>query len=145
VGLTYILAPFLGPSLGPLVGAYIIAQYDNNWKYSIWVILFICAPVGVAMLFMKETSRHWILYLRAKKRGGKILEEGDKSSVAKKVGEAMLRPLHMCFVEVCSSSFAMIFSFFGSYNYVYCTVYHFTQKEVGLAFLGLVVGKLFKS
>jgi hypothetical protein len=23
--------------------------------------------------------------------------------VAKKVGEAMLRPLHMCFVEVCSS------------------------------------------
>lgn len=36
----------------------------------------------------------------------------------------------------------MIFSFFGSYAYVYQTYYNFTPKEYGLAFIGLVVGTL---
>ena len=34
----------------------------------------------------------------------------------------------------------MIFSFFGSYNYVYLTVYGFNRKEVGLTFIAIVVG-----
>ena len=37
----------------------------------------------------------------------------------------------------------MIFSFFGSYNYVFQFVYHFDQKSVGLTFLGVLVGFLF--
>ncbi|OXV05419.1 hypothetical protein Egran_06813 [Elaphomyces granulatus] len=151
VALTYILAPFLGPSLGPLVGAYVIAQYNNNWKFSIWIILFICAPVGIVMVFMKETSKSRILYLRAKKRGEKIIGEKDEVPVMKKIGIAMLRPLHMCTVEPLAFflsvytgfNFAMIFSFFGSYNYVYNTVYHFNEKQIGLTFIGLVVGFLF--
>jgi len=82
--------------------AYVIAQYNNNWKFSIWIILFICAPVGIVMVFMKETSKSRILYLRAKKRGEKIIGEKDEVPVMKKIGIAMLRPLHMCTVEVCS-------------------------------------------
>lgn len=100
VGLSYILAPFLGPSLGPLVGAYIIAQYDYDWKYSIWVILILCAPVGFAILFMKETSKSRILYLRAKKRGDCTVEQTSGEKM-KRVKAAMLRPLHMCIFEVC--------------------------------------------
>jgi hypothetical protein len=34
----------------------------------------------------------------------------------------------------------MMFSFFGSYSYVFELVYHFNQKEVGLTFLGILVG-----
>jgi hypothetical protein len=34
----------------------------------------------------------------------------------------------------------MMFSFFGSYNYVFQSIYHFNQKEVGLTFLGILVG-----
>lgn len=37
-------------------------------------------------------------------------------------------------------NFAMIFSFFNSFNYVFKNVYHFDQKEIGLTFIGLVVG-----
>lgn len=40
-------------------------------------------------------------------------------------------------------AFAMMFSFFGSYSYVFQVVYHFDQKEVGLTFLGVLVGFLF--
>lgn len=36
----------------------------------------------------------------------------------------------------------MLFSFFGSYQYVYSTVYGFNQKEVGLAFIGITIGFL---
>jgi hypothetical protein len=37
----------------------------------------------------------------------------------------------------------MMFSFFGSYNYVFQSVYHFNQKEVGLTFIGILVGFIF--
>jgi hypothetical protein len=40
-------------------------------------------------------------------------------------------------------SFAMVFAFFGSFNYVFQSVYHFNQKAVGLAFIGIIVGYLF--
>ena len=33
-----------------------------------------------------------------------------------------------------------MFSFFGSYNYVFQLVYHFNQKEIGLTFLGITIG-----
>lgn len=98
VGIAYILAPFLGPTLGPLIGAYVIHQY-NDWRWVVWVVLCILAPVGVAMLFMKETSKSRILYLRAKKRGAHIVEK-DFDQVASTIGRAMLRPLHMCTMEV---------------------------------------------
>ena len=98
----YILAPFLGPSLGPLVGAYIVAEYKNDWKYSIWVILFICAPVGVATLFMQETSKKRILELRERKSGG----GRNREKVMGRFWEVMMRPLHMCLFEVCCVTFS---------------------------------------
>lgn len=36
----------------------------------------------------------------------------------------------------------MIFSFFGSYSYVYSRVYGFNLKEIGLTYIGLIVGYL---
>ena len=100
VGLSYILAPFLGPTLGPLIGAFVIAEYHNDWKYAIWVDIIILAPVGLAIVLMQETSKSRILYLRAKRRGSR-LHEDSKSVVLKKLGKTMLKPLHMCIFEVC--------------------------------------------
>jgi hypothetical protein len=37
-------------------------------------------------------------------------------------------------------AFAMIFSFFGSYSYVFASVYQFQPREIGLAFLGVLPG-----
>ncbi len=167
VAVGYILAPFLGPSVGPLIGAYALAQYNYNWKWAVWVVLCILAPVGVAILFMEETSKQPILERRARKRGGsvRIRKFGEE---IKKVGRQMLRPLHMCAVEVrllalneaspvtdlcvvpqplsiflgfyTSYSFAMVFSFFGSYAYVYTVVYRFDSKQIGLCYIAVVVG-----
>ena len=99
VGLSYILAPFLGPTLGPLIGSYVVAEYGNEWKFAVWVDLMILAPVGFAIVFMQETSKSRILYLRAK-RHGRNLSTDSNSVMMKKIGKAMLKPLHMCIFEV---------------------------------------------
>jgi MFS family permease len=113
VGLSYIIAPFLGPSLGPLTGAYVIAEYDNNWKYAICVIMMILAPVTPAIVYMQETSKRRILYLRAKRRGSDLNIE-CKSVVVKRIGKAMLKPLHMCLVEVLSCHLLLTLLIFSS-------------------------------
>ncbi|RDW69931.1 hypothetical protein BP5796_08328 [Coleophoma crateriformis] len=147
----YILAPFLGPALGPLVGAYIVYDFDNNWKYSQWVLFIIAAPVAIAVIFMKETSKQRILYLRNKKRGIKIpSQETSAKFIFNKLCTAIWRPVDMmifeplvCFLSIYTGfAFAMMFSFFGSYNYVFTSVYGFTERGVGLAFIGLIVGFL---
>ncbi|KAH7400207.1 putative polyamine transporter 4 [Cadophora sp. MPI-SDFR-AT-0126] len=150
--LGFVMAPFLGPTLGPLIGAYIIDQYNNNWRFSQWVILFIAAPIFLISLGMQETMKSRILYLRAKKITGKVPhQEGDTHLLLRKLGAGLFRPFHMMLLEPLVAflsiytgfSFAMMFSFFGSYNYVFQSVYGFNQKEVGLTFLGILVGFLF--
>ena len=99
VGVPYILAPFLGPSLGPLIGAYVLDQYDNDWKWTIWVVLCILAPVALTLPFMKETSKSRILYLRHKKRGNGSLDMTTSSRI-EAIQRGLLRPLHMAVFEV---------------------------------------------
>jgi MFS family permease len=99
VGVPYILAPFLGPSLGPLIGAYVLHQHGNDWKWSIWVVLCFLAPVALTLPLMKETSKRRILYLRHKKLGiGSV--DMTASSRFKTLQTGLLRPFHMALFEV---------------------------------------------
>ncbi|KAH7124196.1 major facilitator superfamily domain-containing protein [Dactylonectria macrodidyma] len=149
VGVAYVVAPFLGPSMGPLIGAYAVAQYDD-WKWTVWAVLCILAPVGIGILFTSETSKQRILYLRAKKPGDKVVGEGLAAEL-KKVAKAMMKPWHMCVFEPVSLflglytgySFAMMFSFFGSYAYVYSMVYGFDTRQIGLCYIAVIVGIIF--
>lgn len=117
-----------------------------------YVVLLIAAPIAIMALFMSETSKSRILYLKEKSPGVKVAHKtGDTRLLLRKFRQAFIRPLHMMFVEPLVAllsiytgfSFAMMFSFFGSYNYVFQSVYHFNQKEVGLTFLGILVGFIF--
>ncbi|TVY35235.1 Efflux pump rdc3, partial [Lachnellula cervina] len=136
--LFFILSPFLGPSLGPLIGAYIITEYNENWRFSLWVIMFIAAPILVASLFMQETYKSRILYLRHKARGEKIPHKtGDTRLLLRKLRTAFLRPINMMLFEPLVAflsiytgfAFAMMFSFFGSYSYVFASVYGFNSRQ----------------
>lgn len=102
--LGFVMAPFLGPALGPLIGAYIISEYNDNWRWSMWVVIIIGAPIFLISLFMQETSKTRILRLREKKLGGKIPhQEGDTHLLLQKLKQGFLRPIHMMFVEVRNS------------------------------------------
>lgn len=150
--LFFIMAPFLGPALGPLTGAYIIDEYHNNWRFSMWVVMAIAAPIAILTLFMSETYAPRILYVRSKKAGQLAKHQsGDTRLLLHKLHVALTRPLQMMVMEPLVAylsiytgfAFAMMFSFFGSYSYVFISVYGFNQKEVGLTFLGILVGFMF--
>ena len=133
--------------------------------------MMIAAPVALMALFMSETLPSRVLYLRQKKEGIEIRRQNDNTRLLlRKLQTACVRSFHMMFMEVgvivtnpidfyqaepskqplvaCLSiytafAFAMMFSFFGSYNFVFQSVYHFDQKSIGLTFIGILVGFLF--
>jgi hypothetical protein len=66
-----------------------------------WVVMIIASPIAIMALFMQETSKSRILYLREKNRGIKIPHQaGDTHILLRKLRQAFIRPLHMMFVEV---------------------------------------------
>jgi hypothetical protein len=134
---------------GYLTGAYIIAEYNYDWRYSMWVVLFVGAPTMIASFFTQETSWKHIIIARLKKRGTPIAAHPHPlQELRRKLRIALVRPVHMMFTEplvgyislFTGFAWAMIFSFFASYSYVFATVYGFDEKSTGLAFLGLLPG-----
>ncbi|KFY30305.1 hypothetical protein V493_02003 [Pseudogymnoascus sp. VKM F-4281 (FW-2241)] len=149
--LGFIMGPYLGPVLGYIAGAYVIAGQNNDWRWSAWIVLIVGAPFFVLAFFLSETSKQHILERRHKKSGKYTQSNANATeSFLKDLRTAIVRPLHMMFTEPIVAyvsiytgfTFAMIFSFFGSYSYVFAVVYHFNAREVGLAFTGILPGFL---
>lgn len=151
--ISFILAPFLGPCLGPLVGAYVISANNYDWRWSLWIVMIIATPVAIVSVFMHETSKSRIMYSRAKETmEGKIPHrKGDTRLYVRKLRQALIRPFQMMLFEPLVAllsiytgfAFAMLFSFFASYNYIFLIIYHFNLRQIGFTFLGILVGFIF--
>ncbi|CUS15359.1 unnamed protein product [Tuber aestivum] len=144
-----ILAPFTGPIIGPLVGGYTIL--DKDWRWLMWDVVFVGGPIYLLTFFTQETYKKTILARRARARGiplppGPSGAEGVKLVLT----VTLFRPIHMLFTEPIVAAislyiafvFGVLFEFFASYPYAFGKVYSFNSGEVGLAFLGLLVGLL---
>lgn len=109
-----------------------------------WIVLMIGGPIFILSLFMKETLKARMLYTQHK--DSPIAHETLKGVLI----VATTRSIRMLFVEplvlylsiYTAFGFAMLFSFFGSYQIVFEYIYHFDQKGVGLAFIGILIGFL---
>ncbi|KAF2799242.1 hypothetical protein K505DRAFT_346061 [Melanomma pulvis-pyrius CBS 109.77] len=51
--------PFIGP---PDRCLHSRPQYDNDWRWTMWIVLCILAPVALTLPLMKETSKSRILF-----------------------------------------------------------------------------------
>jgi MFS family permease len=166
-GLLFIMAAFLGPCLGelvnllptsvltshkgPLTGAYIISEYNNDWRYSMWVALIVGAPTFVLSLFMNGTLKARILRTKSRDREITKTSAVEQLNLKRILIIATTRPVRMLFTEplvfylsvYTAFGFAMLFSFFGSYPLVFMEVYHFNMKSTGLAFIGILVDFIF--
>ncbi|KIV91569.1 hypothetical protein PV10_06092 [Exophiala mesophila] len=151
VGLFFILGPFLGPILGPIAGSYILEDHDNDWRWTQWLILLVGAPVWLASLCMKETSKAYIL--RHDKTGDAVAATGSGTSAALyqtmvKIRFAVLRAVKLLFTDMVVFSlslytayaYALTFSYFASIPYVYPRYYDLSQKESNLMFLSIMIG-----
>lgn len=141
--LLFVWGPFLGPSLGPLAGAYIMHEYDGDWRWTQWVVALVGAPIWILILFMKETSNFQLPPMA--KRSGRF---GLVRLALSTLKAALVRSLTMLTCEAISFSvtlytgyaYAMVFSFFASAAYVYTVDYGFNNRQIGLSFISVFIG-----
>ncbi|KAK5287360.1 hypothetical protein LTR43_010194 [Exophiala xenobiotica] len=142
--LLFIFGPFLGPTLGPLAGAYVMHEHHGDWRWTQWMVALIGAPIWILILFMKETSDFRIQHSAAKHSG----RFGILALALSTLKAAVLRSMSILTTEAIAFSltlytgyaYAVVFSFFASATYVYSIDYDFTSREIGLSFLGVVIG-----
>ncbi|KUJ18013.1 MFS multidrug transporter-like protein, partial [Mollisia scopiformis] len=145
----YVLSPFLGPSLGPVIGSFVTVR--KGWRWTEWTIIFFAIFSFLLTLFASETYKKTLLARRSKARGLPPPPSPFPSAAAKlkfMFTVTLLRPLHMLFTEpivaffsiYVAFNFAVLFSFFAAFPYVFESVYGFDTEQSGLVFLAIGIG-----
>ncbi|KAG9661532.1 MFS general substrate transporter, partial [Aureobasidium melanogenum] len=161
IKLPYILccwaaAACVGPALGPIISGFSVAA--ENWRWSLWEMLWLAAPVWLALFFfLPETYPETILLRRAQRlrklTGNQNLKAQSEINQAQRsfkdlVVEALWRPLQLIaldpaiayadiYIALC---YAIFYSFFEVFPLVYIDRYGFNVGQMGLVFLSIAVG-----
>lgn len=148
----YIGAIFCGPAFGPLFAAYAIPL---DWRWPLWEMSIMVAPLLVCCALLPETSGDKILYLRAKRlreqtgnNRYRSQMELAKLEVMAIFNDAIIKPFEIAFLDPAimfsclyvALLYAIYYSFFASTGVVFIGTYGFTLGEFGLMWLCMVVG-----
>jgi multidrug resistance protein len=152
----YTLTPFIGPGLGPLIGGFIV--HNVNWRWTDFVMAIAVAVMLIFITFVVPETYAPVLLKKKAKRLRKTLNddryyapiERSTESIVDTIFLSCKRPMMMLVLEpmltlLCIYSgllLALLYLFFVSYPYVFRTVYNFDETQIGLTFIGLVVGCL---
>ena len=146
---------YCGPALGPLMSGF--AVMAKGWRWSLWEIVWIAAPVFVLMfLLVPETSTPNILLRRAKRlralTGDNRLRsqsEIDQKNIkpSKVIISAFIKPIEItvkdpaiAFVNLYTALvYGIYYSFFEVFPLVYPVYYGFTLGTVGVLFTCILV------
>lgn len=148
----------MAPAIGPIVAGFSVPAKD--WHWSQWELLWLSGPIFILIfMLLPETSSDTIL-LRRVVRLRKITGDANLRSQseikmqhisAKEVAfNTLIKPWEMnaldpaiLFTTVyCSLCYAIFYSFFEVWGFVFTDMYHFSLGESGLAFLSVPVGVL---
>ncbi|KAJ9214951.1 hypothetical protein DTO166G4_3543 [Paecilomyces variotii] len=142
----YFVSPFLGPALGPVIGGFLSEYKDFRWLE--WVILFMIAFNYLYSIPQSETYKKTILKKRTRteKSINAPLKVALPSSAV--VQRIVLKPFKMLFVEsivlfmtiYMAFNFAVFYSFFAAFPYVFGGQYDFTSGQQGLTFIPIALG-----
>lgn len=154
--LVYSASPFLGPATAPIMGGFI--NFYTTWRWS-WYFLLIFSSVILVTITSLVPETYMPVLLRKKARQ-KRKETGDErwkapievmdKSILWTVVHSLYRPFlllffdPMCFNLCLFSSILLgiLYLFFGAFPLVFRTVYGFNLWQIGLTFIGLMVGML---
>ncbi|KAI1430955.1 major facilitator superfamily domain-containing protein [Xylaria sp. CBS 124048] len=150
------LSPFIGPSVGPLLGGFI--NFFTNWRWTYYVLIIWAGTILLMLvLFAPETYHPIILRRKARamrKETGddrwKAPMEKTSKSILQTVGLSLLRPFQllafepMCLLLSLLSAvlLGIIYLFFGAFPLVFGDNYGFNLWQIGLSFLGIMVGMI---
>ncbi|TQN72800.1 Efflux pump atB, partial [Colletotrichum shisoi] len=152
--LMYSLAPFIGPCIGPLIGGFV--NYNANWRWTYYVMIIWAFALLVAIgVFVPETYHPIVLRSKARKMRKETGDERWKApvekstkSVIKTIGISLKRPFQLLFFEPMVLSLdifsaillGILYLFFGAFPLVFTNIHGFNLWQVGLTFLGILVG-----
>ncbi|KAK2592820.1 hypothetical protein QQS21_009488 [Conoideocrella luteorostrata] len=144
----YFVSPFLGPALGPIIGGFVTEAKGFRWPE--WVILFMIAFNYLYCLPQSETYKKTILQKRARKTEQHGVPSTFKTSLPSRaiIQRIILKPFVMLFVEsiilfmtiYMAFNFAVFYSFFAAFPYIFSNQYGFTTGQQGLVFLSIALG-----
>lgn len=152
----YTSSPFLGPELGPVIGGFI--NYSTNWRWTFWVLLIWAGVQWVMMTIFVPETYHPVLLRNEARRLRKDtgerkwyapIEKLDRS-IAQTVIRSCYRPFMllvlepMCLVLCIYTSLLLgiLYLFFGAFALVFANNHDFNLWQIGLSFLGMLVGML---
>ncbi|KAF2457039.1 major facilitator superfamily domain-containing protein [Lineolata rhizophorae] len=144
-----------GPALGPIISGFSVAA--KGWRWSLWEILWMNAPVFIGFFFMPETFGPTILLKRAKRlrkltgddRLKSQSELDQKAMNAREVVvEALWRPIQLALLDpsiafthgYIALIYGIFYSFFEAFPIVFVGYHGFNLGEQGLSFLSITVG-----
>lgn len=152
----WVWAAWAGPALGPLMAGFAVSA--NNWRWSLWEIVWMAAPMLVALLvLMPETSAPNILLRRAQ-RLRKLTGHANiqsQSEIDQRhltasgiLVDALIKPIEITikdpaifFVNIYTALFyGIYYTFFEVFPLVFPPMYGFNLGEIGLAFTACLVG-----
>ncbi|KAL6851830.1 MFS general substrate transporter [Trichoderma novae-zelandiae] len=143
----YFVSPFLGPAFGPVIGGFVSEKKDFRWLE--WVILFMVAFNYIYALPQPETYKKTILQKRAKMlKQSNASPATDSAPLSAVVQRIVLKPFKMLFVEsivlfmtiYMAFNFAVFYSFFAAFPYIFGGKYGFTPGQEGLTFISIALG-----
>ncbi|KAF1816004.1 benomyl/methotrexate resistance protein [Eremomyces bilateralis CBS 781.70] len=145
-----------GPAFGPIIAGF--STPVEGWRWSQWELLWLAAPVWLAMfLFLPETSTPNILLRRANRLRAltgenrlKSQGEVDQSNMTVNglIIESLWRPMQLMLLDpsiaftavYIALIYGIFYSFFESFPLVYMEIYGFNQGQTGLTFISITVG-----
>jgi DHA1 family multidrug resistance protein-like MFS transporter len=150
------LSATVGPAVGPVISGFSVAA--KNWRWSLWEMLWMNAPIFLALFFfLPETSSANILLRRAQRlrkltgnQNLKSQSEIDQANLSPRAVavEALWRPFQLMLLDpsiaftavYTAIIYGIFYSFFEAFPLVYNEMYGFNLGELGLTFLSVTVG-----
>lgn len=135
-------------SPGPVIGGFVSENKDFRWLE--WVILFMVAFNYLYSIPQSETYKKTILQRRARKeeQTNVILPHTAALPLGSVIQRIVLKPFKMLFVEsivlfmtiYMAFNFAVFYSFFAAFPYIFGGQYGFTPSQQGLTFISIALG-----
>ena len=136
----------------PVIGSFVTVRKD--WRWTQWTLVFFSIFAFLCLLGQRETYKKTIIQQRNKKLGippppSPFPDAGSRIKFLLAV--TLFRPIHMLLTEpivgflscYVAFNFAVLYTFFAAFPYVFGTVYGFDSEESGLVFLSIGVGCIF--
>lgn len=152
----WVSAMFAAPALGPLLSGF--AVFAENWRWSLWEILWLAGPVFVLWFFcLPETSASNILLRRAMRlrklsQNPNIRSQSQidrRGLTASAIAfDALIKPFEIMFKDPAvlftnvytALIYGIYYSFFEVFPLVYGPLYGFNIGETGVVFTSIVIG-----